>query len=235
MQTTKVLAVAAILGVTMPALAQFQPGAPPVTPKPPASQAPAAPQGQAAPKPAAGAAQALPVPVIAVVDLDRVMQESTAYQKAAAQIEKLRQKTSEDLRQRENELRDAEQELARQQRLVSAEVFDQKRREFQRQVGEAQQLAQNKKRELETASNGAMGQIRGTIVQVVADIARERGVNLVLPRAAVILESPAFDVSNDVIVRINQKLPSVTVAAPGQPKPAAQQQKPAAQGQAPKK
>lgn len=234
MRTTKLLAVAAMLCLAAPALAQFQPGAPPVTPKPPATQAPAASQAPAAPKP--GTSQPLPVPVIAIVDLDRVMRESTAYQKAAAQIEKMRETTSENLRQRENELRDAEQDLARQQRLVTPEVFDQKRRDFQRQVGEAQQLAQNKKRELEVASNGAMSQIRKMIVQVVTDIARERGVNLVLPRAAVILEAPAFDVSNDVIVRLNQKMPSVAVAAPEQAaKPAAKQQKPAAQGQAPKK
>jgi Skp family chaperone for outer membrane proteins len=174
--------------------------------------------------------------VIAIVDLERIMQESVAYQKAAAQIEKIRQQTSDDLRQRENELRDAEQELSRQQRLVSGEQFDQKRRDFQRQVGEAQQYAQTKKRDLDTVSNGAMNQIRTTIVQVVGEISRERGINMVLPRAAVVLESPAFDVSNEVITRLNQKLPSVTVAAaPTTAKPAAQPQKPAAQGQAPKK
>ncbi len=228
--TSTALAVAAVLGAA-PALAQFQPGAPPVTTKPPASAAPSA-----APPAASAARQALPVPVIAIVDLDRIMQESSAYQKAATQIDKLRQQTSDELRQREVELRDAEQELARQQRVVTPEVFEQKRRDFQRQVGEAQQLAQVRKRDLEVASNGAMGQIRNTIVQLIGEIAQERGVNLVLPRAAIVLETSAFDVSNEVIVRLNQKLPTVAVAAP---KPAAQpskpETKPAAQGQAPKK
>jgi Skp family chaperone for outer membrane proteins len=226
--TVNVVAAAAVLFAAVPALAQFQPGAPPITPRSQAQQ----PAPAAAP-PSGGTTQALPVPVIAIVDLDRIMQESVAYQKAAAQIDKLRQQTSDELRQRENQLRDAEQELSRQQRIVTAEQFDQKRRDFQRQVGEAQQFAQTKKRDLDNVSNGAMNQIRNTIVQVVGEIARERGINMVLPRAAVVLESPAFDVSNEVITRVNQKLPSVTVAATATPKPAPQ--KPAAQGQAPKK
>jgi len=230
--TVNLLAAAIALCAAVPALAQFQPGAPPITPRSQGAQPPAP---AAAPPATGGSSQALPVPVIAIVDLDRIMQESVAYQKAAAQIDKIRQQTADELRQRENELRDAEQELSRQQRLVSAEQFDQKRRDFQRQVGEAQQLAQTKKRDLDTVSNGAMNQIRNTIVQVVGEISRERGINMVLPRAAVVLESPAFDVSNEVITRVNQKLPSVTVAAAPAAKPAAQPQKPAAQGQAPKK
>ena len=232
--TVNVLAAAVALCVAVPALAQFQPGAPPITPRSQGAQPPAQGAPAAAAPATGGAGQALPVPVIAIVDLDRIMQESVAYQKAAAQIEKIRQQTSEELRQRENQLRDAEQELSRQQRLVSAEQFDQKRRDFQRQVGEAQQLAQTKKRDLDNVSNGAMNQIRNTIVQVVGEISRERGINMVLPRSAIVLESPAFDVSNEVITRVNQKLPSVAVAATT-PKPAAQPQKPAAQGQAPKK
>ena len=224
MRIIKTIAVLAAALWAVPALAQFQPGAPPVATKPPGSPAPAA----AAPAGAA-AGQALPVPVIAIVDLDRIMQESVAYQKAATEIEKMRQQTSDELRKRENELRDTEAELGRQQRLVTAEVFDQKRREFQKQVSEAQQLAQAKKRDLDTASNNAIGQLKNAIAQVVGEVARERGANLVLPRAAVVLEANAFDVSAEVIERVNQKVPSVTVATTAA-KPAAQpQQKPAAQ------
>ena len=232
--TVNVLAAVVALCAAVPALAQFQPGAPPITPRSQGAQPPAQGAPAAAAPATGGSAQTLPVPVIAIVDLDRIMQESVAYQKAAAQIDKIRQQTSDELRQRENELRDAEQELSRQQRLVTAEQFDQKRRDFQRRVGEAQQLAQTKKRDLDNVSNGAMNQIRNAIVQVVGEIARERGINMVLPRAAVVLESPAFDVSSEVVTRVNQKLPSVTVAATAA-KPAAQPQKPAAQGQAPKK
>jgi len=227
MRIIKTIAVLAIALWALPALAQFQPGAPPIAAKPPGAPA--------APAAGAPASQALPVPVIAIVDLDRIMQESVAYQKAASQIEKMRQHTGDELRQRENELRDAEAELGRQQRLVTAEVFEQKRREFQKQVSDAQQLAQIKKRELDTASNSAIGQLKNAIAQIVSEVARERGANLVLPRAAVVLESAGFDVSGEVVERVNQKVPSVTVATTTA-KPATQpQQKPAAQGQAPKK
>lgn len=186
-----------------------------------AAQAQSAPKADApkadAPKtdvPAPGSE--LKAPVIAVIDVQKIMQESNASKGITKSFESLRDSYQKEISALEDKLRKNEDELRKQQTVLSPEALANKRRDFEKQVADVQKTVQTRKRALETSLNEAMAVVHKTMVEVVADISRERGANLVLARQQFVLVDTQLDVTDAVMERVNKKLPQVALNVPKQ-------------------
>ncbi len=166
--------------------------------------------GQQQPAPSA-TGEKLPPAVAAIVDYQRILHDAKAAQSIREQIEARRKAYLDQLSKEEQRLHVQDVELARQRGILSPEVFAAKRQAFEEQVQTAQHLAQETQRELEVASQTALGTVRQAVVEIIDALADERGFNLVLPSSAVLLFSPRIDLTDKVLQRLDQKLPAVTV------------------------
>ena len=175
------------------------------------AQTQSAPKAEA-PAPAPGAE--LKAPVIAVIDVQKIMQESSASKGITKSFESLRDSYQKEISALEDKLRKNEDELRKQQTVLSPEALANKRRDFEKQVADVQKTVQTRKRALETSLNEAMAVVHKTMVEVVADISRERGANLVLARQQFVLVDTQLDVTDAVMERVNKKLPQVALNVP---------------------
>ncbi len=153
-------------------------------------------------------------PVIMVVDIQMVLQESTAAKAIQRQIDGQRETYQKETAAQEERLRTAEQELNKQRTVLSADAFAQKRREFEKQVGDVQRNVQTRRRALDQASQEAMNQVRSAAFEIVTSLASERKATVVLPRHQVLLVEKSLDVTETVMERLNKKLPTVQVTVP---------------------
>ncbi len=161
--------------------------------------------------PADAAAQEHPETKVAILDFQRILRESAAALDIRAQIERQRQIYQEEITKQEQELRTIDQDLGRQRAILSAEAFAEKRREFEKRVAKVQQGMQTRKRELDKASEYGHKQVQGALVEIISELAGQRGFNLVLPRRQVIYSDVALNISDEVLVRLNERLPKVVV------------------------
>ena len=109
------------------------------------------------------------------------------------------------------ELRAAESELADNRTTLSPEAFAERRREFEERVTEAQREAQTTRASLDQAVERAMASVRSKLIEVIADIAQERGATLVLSKAQVILVDRSLDLTDEAVMRLNEVMPTVEV------------------------
>ena len=86
---------------------------------------------------------------IAILDVERILRDSKAAATLRAEIDKQRQTHQTSLREQENALRTADQELARQRAVLSAEAFAAKRKELQEQANNLQQEFVSRQKEME--------------------------------------------------------------------------------------
>ncbi len=183
-------------------------------------QAPAKPPAKPAAQPAAQPAAApaptgpLPAPIIAVVDVDRIRENSTAAKSVREQLEKQRTTFQDEISKQENDLRNAEQDLNKQRSVLSPEAFNQRRQQFEQRVAEVQRTVQARRRQLEGAMQNSMTQVNTAVVQSVQDIATARGATLVLPKSQIILVDKSMEVTDEVLSLVNRKLPTVKVTLP---------------------
>jgi outer membrane protein len=163
--------------------------------------------------PAHGADQPLVQPVaVLVVDMQRVLQESKAGKMIQSQMQQQVTTYQKTLAQQDQELAATQQDLQRQQSILAQDAFAVKVKEFEQRVSEASKRAQEAQQTLSESRNEAVSKVDSAMLQVINGLAKERGANLIVNRGAVVMFDVRMDVSDEVIKRLDEKLPAVTVS-----------------------
>jgi len=175
--------------------------------------------GTAPARPAATAQSApgeLPNPSILVIDRSAIMQYSKVGQDIARQVQAYAEQARKDLAARNQSVEAEGQQLQQQADTLAPDVRQKRIAAFeanQRALRDAADQKDDQIKQALAAANGAVSQAVGPIL---ADIAKEHGANMIIDKQAVTFAlDPSFDVTQEVISRLNDKLSSykVTLAA----------------------
>ena len=161
--------------------------------------------------PPSRAAEPLPQAVAAVVDYQRILRDSRAARSIREQVEGRRKLYLDQLSKQEQKLAEEDKALAAQRSVLAADVFQQKRREFETKVLELQKLGQERRRQLDNVAAAALNQVRQALIELIGALSDARGFNLVLPSSELLLFSPKIDITEEVLASLDRKLPSVKV------------------------
>jgi Skp family chaperone for outer membrane proteins len=170
---------------------------------------------QTAAAPPAAAGPALVPPTVALVDVQRVVADSAAGKSMLAQLEGERKKIRDQLARLEEELKNKDNELRRQRSILSQDAFNEQAQTLARTQAEDQRIAQERQEAFNKGANDAQAVIYDNMRDVIQQISGERRIGLVLRKDLVLaLADKNTDITDDVIQRLNTKLPSVTVTVP---------------------
>lgn len=147
--------------------------------------------------------------LIAVVDVQEIIKESTAAKNIRDQIEKKRTAYQAEINKRETDLNKKHQELSKQQSVLSKEAFDKKLQDFDTKVSEVQRDVQDKRAKLDQAYMNAVTEIQQSVEAIISDIAAEKGFLLAVPTSQILYAKENLDISDEVLKRLNQRLTKV--------------------------
>lgn len=164
----------------------------------------------ATPAPALGADSL----AIVVIDTQRIYREAVAVKGLQKQIDGQRSTYRDELQKKEESLRAADKELARQRTVLSSEAFAQKRRGLEEQIANLQRDIQKRRKVLEKQFAQGMKQVQSVLVEISQDIAKERNAVLVVEKSAVVLVKPDLEITQEALERLNKRLPKLSVPAP---------------------
>lgn len=160
------------------------------------------------------AAEKSPAANIAVVDVQFLMQNAEAAKKARSEIEKAKAQLDEKAKRNEAELESQSQSIAKQRPTLSPQAYQQLLRGV-REKEAAQEIDMQERRDkLDGAAREAQRTITAGIEQAVNDITKERNYLAVLPRSVIVGTPAAPDITQEVLKRLNQRTPSVTIDLP---------------------
>jgi len=169
-------------------------------------------QAQTPPTPAAVPSPAGSTGIsILVVDVQSLLQNSKSAKMVRQQIEQKRAEYAKEISKQEESLRSERDSLQRQQSSLSAEALNQKGREFQAKVNELDKSVQGKRQSLERSNVEALEKIQEAMLKIITDIAKERKANLVFQRSELVLFDQGFDVTDEVLQKLDEQLPTLTV------------------------
>lgn len=164
----------------------------------------------AVPEPAR-AEDKLPPAVAAVIDYQRILRDARAARAVRDQVETRRKLYQDEIAREEQRLHELDKELARQRSILTAEDFAAQRSTFESDVAGVQRMAQERRRQLDQAAAAALNEVRAAMIQVVGELSSVRGFNLVLPTSGLLLFSPKIDLTDEVLGKLDEKLPNVKV------------------------
>jgi outer membrane protein len=159
---------------------------------------------------------AAPAPVpqslsIMVVDVQALLQNSKAAKMVRQQIETKRADYAKEISHQEETLRQERDALQKQQGTLSPEQLNAKGREFQAKVNELDRDVQAKRQALERSNADALQKIQEVMVKIITDIAKDRKANLVFQRTDLVLFDQGFDVTDQVLQKLDEQMPTMNV------------------------
>jgi Skp family chaperone for outer membrane proteins len=187
-----------------------------------------APAEKAAPAAPAASPSVPPTLTVIVVDVQKLLQESKAAKMVREQIEAKRAEYAKEISHQEQVLQQERDTLQRQSSSLSQEALTAKGRAFQEKVNELDRTVQSKRQALEKSNADALQKIQESMVKIISQIAKDRKANLVLQRSELVLFDQQFDVTDQVLQKLDEDLPTLQVtfveppvqAAPAAPAPA---------------
>ena len=152
---------------------------------------------------------------VAIIDVQVILVDAKAVKNIREQITKFGTQFEEEIEKERNEIRTANQELARQRTILSPEAFAEKRRKFEQRVVKVQRLVQQRQRELDKSRNEAMIVLNKAYTEIVWKIAKELNLAVILRKNQTAYAVPSLDITRKVLTRLDEKLPTVKVSKPG--------------------
>ena len=152
-----------------------------------------------------------PITSIAIVDLNLILSESKAAKDATKQFEAIQKSTEDTMISSDKKMLDERNKLIEQQSVIAPEAFELKAKDYENKLQDYQADKQNKLRKLEGILQKARNEILENVKPILEDLSKELGVTVILEKNSVLLSANNMDITDDVIKKLNKKLPKIKV------------------------
>ena len=148
---------------------------------------------------------------IGVVDMKKILSQSTAYQSVVEQFEDIRRKQRNTFTKQEDIIRDEETNLLKQKNVLSKEVYADKVKQFNQKINELKSKQAQEAKKFEKDFEKSTNKIQGALVDVLSMIAGKKGLDLVLAKSQVLLVGKEIDMTDQAIQELNKVLPKISL------------------------
>lgn len=152
---------------------------------------------------------------IAILDVERVRRNAQAVKTIHTQLGTYVDAYRNETQKEEQEIRTAQEELARKRLIVTPEAYADERRKLEDQLIQAQNRVQERRQSLERVNAEAMQQVQDVLGRIVGDVASEQQLTLILRKDQVVFMKPDLEITDQVLQRLDKQLPSVSLSDPG--------------------
>ena len=148
---------------------------------------------------------------IGVVDMKRILGQSTAYQSIVEQFEDIRRKHRNTFTKQEDVIRDEESKLLKQKNVLSKEVYAEKVKSLNKKINELKSKQSTDAQKFERDFEKSTNKIQGALVDVLSSIANKKKLDLVLAKSQVLLVGKEIDITDQAIQELNKVLPKISL------------------------
>lgn len=157
------------------------------------------------------------LPVVAIVDVDRIKRESLAANSIREALNAAKERLEADLRTEGEGLKAEEDQLRKQQTILAPEAFTAKRRDLEQRYAELRRRVQESSSLLARARNRAFNTLQGEMYKVLTSQMKDKKISMTMARKSVLIYDERMNITDDVLKQLNAQLPTVDVVFDEQP------------------
>ncbi len=147
-----------------------------------------------------------------VVNVAKILHDSKAATSVRNQMQAKQKALQSEVSDKAKELHAEDQSLVKQKDTTTDKAaFDKKVKDFQDKAGKEEREVQDQKVALDKAFAGALEDIQKNVLDITKQVAAEKKLNLVVSSAQVLYADPSLDITDEVLKRLDAKLPTVAV------------------------
>ncbi|HJZ12581.1 MAG TPA: OmpH family outer membrane protein [Acidobacteriota bacterium] len=140
---------------------------------------------------------------IAVIDAQKVVQNSEMGKKALAEVKALKDKKQQDIDQRQNSIQTMQDKLEKQKDILSAEAREKLTSDISKGITELRRFREDSENEIQARLNSAIKVIEEKVLPIIQKLGNERGYAMIISRDQLIYYSAKNDITEEVIRLFN--------------------------------
>ncbi len=142
---------------------------------------------------------------IGVIDLQRILETSSAGKSIQATLKEQKDKMESDLKRKGAEIEKIRKRLERESMVMSKEMREEKEREQRIKINDFKTLQKRYRSELQKLEVQLMNQLQKDIKEIVDSIGKKEGYLLIINRYSVIYSPGSIDITDNMIKKLNAK------------------------------
>ena len=151
---------------------------------------------------------------MAVINIEFIRVKAKVAKDIRSQMSEYRKAFREDVENEEQQIRTANDELAKRRPILSPEAFSEERKQFELRLIKIQRRVQERKQALDRSQSVAFKKVQEMLNEIIFKVAQDHNLTLILKSNQVVFWAQALDITKAVLEQIDKQLPSVKVAEP---------------------
>ncbi|MCL2504856.1 MAG: OmpH family outer membrane protein [Alphaproteobacteria bacterium] len=158
--------------------------------------------------------ETLPASVVAVIDIQKIMEEALASKEIQKKLDARRSQFQAEITKEENELRKAEKELAAMRDTLAVHEYSKREQQLKQRFSAVESYVRTRRKVLDQSYTIAMDAIRKAVISIIEEVSLQKGINIVIVKQNIIWTNRKLDITSDVLTLFNKKIPKINVNLP---------------------
>jgi outer membrane protein len=149
--------------------------------------------------------------VVGILDVEKIVKESVAMRDIQSKVSKKQEEYQKEVTKKQTTLEAEQKKIEGKKNILSKEAFEKEGKEFEKKVEDLKAFVDKKQNSLKKASVDSMSKVNDKIKDIIAAIAKEKELDVIIPAAQALYYKDDLDISSEVLTRLNKKITKVDV------------------------
>ncbi len=148
---------------------------------------------------------------IGILDVEKIVKESVAMRDIQNKVTKKQDEYQKEVTKKQSALEAEQKKLESKKNTFSKEALEKEVTAFEKKVDDLKTFVDKKQNSLKKASMDGMGKVNDKIKDIIADISKEKDLDVIMPSAQALYYKDELDISEEVLTRLNKKITKADV------------------------
>ena len=148
---------------------------------------------------------------IVYLDVEKIMQESSAGKSIIAQLKKKRESSISKFKSREKNIFDKEKKLISQKNILSKEEFESKIKDLRNDISNYQKDRNKTSNEITKSRVKASTKLINKLTPILEEYSKKNSIRIIVQKKNIVMGKKEDDITSDILELINQKVKSIKI------------------------
>ena len=146
---------------------------------------------------------------IVYLDVEKIMQDSTAGKSIISQIKKKRETSISKFKKKEKEIVEKEKKLISQKNVLSKEEFENKIKELRSEISNYQKERYKTSNDIKRLRVNASTKLINKLTPILEDYAKKNSIRIIVQKKNIVMGKKEDDITKDILELVNQKVKNI--------------------------
>jgi outer membrane protein len=148
---------------------------------------------------------------IGILDVEKIVKESSAMRDIQGKVSKKQDEYQKDVTKKQSSLEAEQKKIESKKNVLSKEALEKESQAFEKKVEDLKTFVEKRQNSLKKASLDGMSKVNDKIKDIIAEISKEKNLDVIIPSQQALYYKDELDISAEVLTKLNKKITKVDV------------------------